>query len=133
MSYEWLSNAGCERCDHLEGVHETEPTRPHPNCLCDILEIPGEDDCIVEVFEEEIGRESFWEEDPPRIVFKFEITARCWNGDVHSAEIEFEADDAYSMDIFDRVEAELEDAKGSVAANCPPCPEDVPLPDLPVS
>ena len=35
--YLWDSNGGCPRCDAMDGYHyDQEPTRPHPNCDCEI-------------------------------------------------------------------------------------------------
>jgi hypothetical protein len=37
--YKWTSAGGCKACDDLEGVHEEEPSRPHPNCKCVVEEV----------------------------------------------------------------------------------------------
>lgn len=38
--YRWNSSGGCERCDSMPTNHESEPSRPHPNCGGQIIKIP---------------------------------------------------------------------------------------------
>lgn len=39
MGFEWITlNGSCAMCLALEGYHDEEPERPHPNCDCDIFE-----------------------------------------------------------------------------------------------
>ena len=44
MGFEWITlNGSCAACLALEGYHDEEPERPHPNCDCDIFEVDEND------------------------------------------------------------------------------------------
>ena len=48
----WLFVGSCDECSALAGVHASEPSRPHPNCTCEITE--GEVDCELVATREEL-------------------------------------------------------------------------------
>jgi hypothetical protein len=35
------SDSPCRVCEGMAGIHDTVPERPHPNCVCEIVGIPG--------------------------------------------------------------------------------------------
>ena len=35
--YHWISSGDCAKCSAMQGVHDDEPVRPHPNCQCAII------------------------------------------------------------------------------------------------
>jgi hypothetical protein len=89
MGFQWLTLNGCAVCMALEGLYDEEPSRPHPNCDCEIFEDsdeyePGE--CWGNIDSEE------WEVDTEPYLFRISIrvTLICPDGDTVHDYFDFE-------------------------------------------
>ena len=104
MGFQWLTLNGCAVCMALEGMHDEEPDRPHPNCDCEIFESsedyePGE--CWGNVDSEE------WETDMEPFTWRLtiKVTLVCPDGDI--------ADDYFDMEeTLDEFVDRFEDPDG---------------------
>lgn len=88
--YEFDSTGGCERCDAMGGIYNFEPSRPHPNCDCEIKacespreDVPREDDGLyTEVVWEIVSGPEFMEAADGRFTWEveFKFSLECPDG-----------------------------------------------------
>lgn len=109
MGFQWMTLDGCAVCLALEGLHDEEPDRPHPNCDCEIFEDtsafePGE--CWGNVDGE------VWDTDIEPFMFylTIRVTLICPDGDT--------AEDSFDMEeTLDEYLDRFEDPGGWEAFN----------------
>ena len=142
--YLWRSNGGCAMCDGLnDTIFDYYPSRPHPQCSCDILpvncnvgDVPPDDDpeVVNPIYRpgdynydvRHVGND----DDPPNVTLNFDYDIQCLNatGDTYSGTIPITMTrDELAEVAIEQVASDVYDAVEQIADSlcAPPDDDDV--------
>ncbi len=131
--WEWISIGGDSLCDDRAGMHYgDEPTRPHPNCVCDVSATQTTD-TVYQVMYDDVSYERYGAGDYEHTMhFAFDYSIECADGTGQTGQIVIDRDyvswTAAEGDSFENADAmlaevwdEASDEVASIAKRiCPP-------------